>query len=289
MSVVDKILYGHQVDMGGIKVRQPIPTANVDQIDPFLLLHHHASINKPGLNPRDVGVGPHPHRGFSPVTFIFKGSVHHRDSRGNSSIVNEGGAQWMNAGMGIIHSERPSAEFAENGGPFEIIQLWINTPGEHKMDQPVYLAIPANEMPEIKVDSGDGFLHLVSGNLDGKSGPVQNRTPITSAMGYFKKGGLKQIYFATDHNTIIYLLEGKLRIKGFGLIEAHNMIVLDAVNGNVEIEALENSRFLFLSGKPMNEPVETYGPFVMSNQTEIMQAMRDYQMGKMGILIEEFD
>ncbi len=81
MSVVDKILYGHQVNMGGIKVRQPIPTANVDQVDPFLLLHHHASISKPGLHPRDVGVGPHPHRGFSPVTFIFKGSVHHRDSR----------------------------------------------------------------------------------------------------------------------------------------------------------------------------------------------------------------
>ncbi len=195
----------------------------------------------------------------------------------------------MNAGMGIIHSERPSAQFATNGGPFEIIQLWINTPHKYKMDQPAYMAIPENEMPKIKVDTGEGYLHLVSGRLDDKSGPVQNRTPVTSAMGYFKKGASKKLQFENNQHTVLYLLDGKLRIKGFGLVEAYNMIVLDSAHISTELEVLENTRFLFLSGKPINEPVETYGPFVMSNQTEIMQAMRDYQMGKMGVLIEEFD
>ena len=122
--------------MGGIPVLQPLPTTSVERIDPFLLLHHHAGMVEPGNHPRMVGVGPHPHRGFSPVTFIFKGDVHHRDSRGNSSIVKAGGVQWMNAGMGIIHSERPSKEFAEKGGEQEIIQLWINTPAAQKMKEP---------------------------------------------------------------------------------------------------------------------------------------------------------
>ena len=125
---VSRILYAQPVDMGGLPIRQPLPTQRVEQIDPFLLLHH-ADVKVPThLEPDHAGVGPHPHRGFSPVTFIFKGGVHHRDSRGNDSVIYAGGAQWMNAGMGVIHSERPPHDIHEIGGKQEIIQLWINTP-----------------------------------------------------------------------------------------------------------------------------------------------------------------
>lgn len=145
---VSRLLYAHVVDMGGIPVRQPLPSQQVDQVDPFLLLHH-ADLQAPRhIEPRHAGIGPHPHRGFSPVTFIFKGGVHHRDSRGNNSVIYEGGAQWMNAGRGIIHSERPPADIHERGGRQELIQLWINTPAAHKMDQPMYFPVASEEVPE---------------------------------------------------------------------------------------------------------------------------------------------
>lgn len=113
---VQAILYAQPMDMGGLPIRQPFPSGKMEQIDPFLLLHH-ADMQVPtNIDTRHAGVGPHPHRGFSPVSFIFKGGVHHRDSRGNDNIVYAGGTQWMNAGMGIIHSERPPADIHEIGG-----------------------------------------------------------------------------------------------------------------------------------------------------------------------------
>src|SRR5687767_4292454 len=142
---VTHLLPADQFDMGGMPIRQAFPTAQVEQIDPFLLLHH-ADIKVPKhIEPDHGGVGPHPHRGFSPVTFIFQGGVHHRDSRGNDSVVYAGGAQWMNAGMGVMHSERPPKDIHEIGGRQEIIQLWINTPSKNKMDQPKYFQDQENE------------------------------------------------------------------------------------------------------------------------------------------------
>jgi quercetin 2,3-dioxygenase len=149
---VTHTLYAEEFDMGGMPVRQAFPTGRVEQHDPFLLLHH-ADIKVPThLDPDDAGVGPHPHRGFSPVTFIFKGGVHHRDSRGNDSVVYAGGAQWMNSGMGMMHSERPPKDIHEIGGRQEIIQLWINTPKKNKMDQPAYYPLQANETKKFVSD-----------------------------------------------------------------------------------------------------------------------------------------
>src|SRR5688500_19595701 len=131
---VTHTLYAEEFDMGGMPVRQAFPTGRVEQHDPFLLLHH-ADIKVPTeIDPDDAGVGPHPHRGFSPVTFIFKGGVHHRDSRGNDNVVYEGGAQWMNAGMGVINSERHHVDIQERGGIKVIIKLWINNPARYNMD-----------------------------------------------------------------------------------------------------------------------------------------------------------
>jgi redox-sensitive bicupin YhaK (pirin superfamily) len=124
---VSAALYAEPYDMGGFPIEQPFPTSRIEQIDPFILLHH-ADVKVPThIPPKKAGVGPHPHKGFSPVTFIFKGAVHHRDSRDNNSIIHEGGVQWMNAGRGIIHSERPPENIMELGGRQEIIQMWVNT------------------------------------------------------------------------------------------------------------------------------------------------------------------
>ena len=135
------VIKTRKVDMGGIILDQPLPYPGVEQIDPFLLIHHFEDYLPGDQDQKDLGVGPHPHRGFSPVTFIFEGEVHHRDSRGNEGIVSKGGTQWMDSGMGIVHSERPSQEMAERGGSYEIIQFWVNSPSSAKGNQPKILCI----------------------------------------------------------------------------------------------------------------------------------------------------
>ncbi len=284
---VSRLLYAEQTDMGGMPIRQPLPTQKVEQIDPFLLLHH-ADIKVPThLKPDHAGVGPHPHRGFSPVTFIFKGGVHHRDSRGNDSIIYAGGAQWMNAGMGVMHSERPPKDIHEIGGRQEIIQLWINTPSAHKMDQPLYVPVAAEDAPAFRSADEKVDMKIFSGSLMGISGPIKSHTDVNAATLSARKGGRIVVPLPASHNAIMYLLDGKVNIDGFGLVDGLHLIHFRNDGEGISFEAMEDTRILLLSGAPLNEKVVSYGPFVMNTQTQIMEAMRDYQKGKMGILIEE--
>lgn len=284
---VSQLLYAQPVDMGGFPVRQPFPTQRVEHIDPFLLLHH-ADIEVPQyVDPDDAGVGPHPHRGFSPVTFIFKGGVHHRDSRGNDSVIYAGGAQWMNAGMGIIHSERPPHDIHEIGGHQEIIQIWINTPAAHKMDQPAYFPISAETVPKFVSDDKKVRLRVFSGELYGLKGSVQANSEVNAATLELKQGGHIAIPLPEGHNAFIYLLDGKLTVDGFGLIEGLHAAVFERDGDGIVLEANEDTRVLLMSGEPLNEKVVSHGPFVMNTETQILEAMRDYQVGKMGVLIEE--
>lgn len=284
---VARLLYAQPVDMGGIPIRQPLPTGQVQQVDPFLLLHH-ADIQAPAhIDPDHAGVGPHPHRGFSPVTFIFKGGVHHRDSRGNNSIIYEGGAQWMNAGMGIVHSERPPHNIHELGSQQEIIQLWINTPAKHKMDQPAYYPLDKENVPITKSEDGKIQVRVFSGEVLNTRGPIPSQAVVNAATLLATSGGVIRIPVPATHNTLLYLLDGKISIDGFGLVEGHHLIHFKNDGNAIQFTALEDTRLLFLSGEPLREYVVSYGPFVMNTQTQIMEAMRDYQIGKMGVLIEE--
>jgi len=284
---VSTLLYGEIVDMGGMPVRQPLPTNKVQNIDPFLLLHH-ANIKVPThLDPDHGGVGPHPHRGFSPVTFIFQGGVHHRDSRGNDSVIYEGGAQWMNAGRGVIHSERPPHDIHERGGRQEIIQLWINTAAQHKMDEPAYFPVAADEAPSKTFDDGNVSMSVFAGEVEGLKGPIPVHTEVNAATLKLKKNGRISLRLPETHQAFIYLLDGRLKVDGFGMVEEHHIVVFQQDGEGVTLEALEDTRVLLLSGAPLKESIASHGPFVMNTTTEILEAMRDYQMGKMGVLIEE--
>lgn len=284
---VARLLYAHEADMGGMPIRQPLPTQQVQQIDPFLLLHH-ANIKAPAhIDPDHAGVGPHPHRGFSPVTFIFQGGVHHRDSRGNDSVIYAGGAQWMNAGMGIIHSERPPHDIQEIGGRQEIIQLWINTPSKNKMDQPAYYPLSKDQAPTFLSNDQLVSGRVFSGEILGVKGPIPSQTVVNAATLELKKSGTISIPLPATHNALIYLLDGKMTIDGFGLVEELHLVHFNNDGDGIGMTALEDTRVLLLSGEPLNEKVVSYGPFVMNSQTQIMEAMRDYQVGKMGVLIEE--
>lgn len=284
---VTHTLYAEQYDMGGMPIRQPLPSHQVEQVDPFLLLHHAVVKVPKHIVPDKAGVGPHPHRGFSPVTFIFKGGVHHRDSRGNNSVVYAGGAQWMNAGMGIVHSERPPHDIHDIGGVQEIIQLWINTPAAHKLDQPAYFPLEANDIPKRGSADGKVVIGLIAGNLFDLKGPVSPHSPVNAATIEAKTDGILSIPIPPTHNALLYLLHGKISVSGHGIIDALHAVVFDNHGDGIEFTALEDSQILFLTGEPLNEKVVAQGPFVMNSETQILEAMSDYQMGKMGVLIED--
>ena len=285
---VKLISYAKEVDMGGFPVRQPLPAQNVNDLDPFLLLHHAEVKYSKGKKQSEAGVGPHPHRGFSPVSFIYKGGVHHRDSRGNDSIIYEGGVQWMNAGMGIIHSERPPKEMAENGGTQEFIQLWVNTPHKSKMKEPSYQPLTFEDTPQKWSDDKKVHISVSVGEFEDLKGPIHSETEVKAIRADFKKDGHYTFSIDKSFNTFVYVLEGAVNIKGHGLVEGKNLVIFNNDGEEINITAKQDTNVLIMAGKPLNESVETYGPFVMSNTTEVMEAIRDYQMGKMGVLIEEF-
>jgi redox-sensitive bicupin YhaK (pirin superfamily) len=281
---IKKIIPASWVQMGGHPLRQPLPNNYVENIGPLLLIHHHQSIIKEGSKQNEVGVGPHPHTGFAPVTFIYKGNVNHRDSRGNNSIVEAGGIQWMNSGMGIVHSERPSVEFAANGGEQEIIQIWINSPAKFKKNQPEYFAINKEEIKvlsfenlEIKVTVGN-YQNLIGFNK------AQSNMVILDIVS---SGKCKQVFTLNKGwEHAIYNLDKDILVNN-ETVKGSDLVIIDNDATEIEIEFNEPTRLLFFDMEAINEPIASYGPFVMNTQTEIMEAMRNYQMGKMGVLIEE--
>ncbi|MFK7809256.1 MAG: pirin family protein [Saprospiraceae bacterium] len=232
-------------------------------------------------------MGTHPHRGFSPVTFVVEGEVHHRDSRGNNQVAKKGEVQWMHAGAGIIHSERPSQELVEREGMQEIIQLWINSPAEKKMQLPKYQFIREEDFPIFHSADKSFRNKVVAGHYKDFSGAISPQSEVLAIWGTTEKKG-KQIYSIPKYyNTMIYLIKGELDIAGYGRVEQKNLAVFENENTDIEISSSSKANFLLLAGVPINEKVVQQGPFVMNSETEIMEAMRDYQMGKMGILIEE--
>lgn len=275
------------MDMDGLSVRQALPNGRIQQLDPFLLLHHAGTTIPPERKPAQAGVGPHPHRGFSPVTFIFKGGVHHRDSRGNDSVVYAGGAQWMHAGMGIVHSERPPPDIQERGGVMEIVQLWVNTPGSHKMDQPAYFAVAPDNAPLAVLDDGKVSIRTFAGEVLGLKGPVRSHTAVNAATLDLKAGGTVEIPLPATHNVLLYLLDGQLTLPGDRMASGLHAVTFNHDGDSIALRADQDTRALLLSGQPIGEEVVSFGPYVMNTQTQILEAMRDYQMGRMGILIEE--
>ncbi|HMO37992.1 MAG TPA: pirin family protein [Saprospiraceae bacterium] len=279
------ILKGEKLNVGAADVKQPLPTTRVDQISPFLLLHHFGPNEAaPGEDP--LGVGPHPHRGFEPVTFLYRGGIRHKDSRGNEGILADGDVQWMTAGMGIIHSEMSSEAFLENGGVMEGIQLWINLPQRYKMVQPRYQDIKASEMPRVPVADDRVQLTLVAGELDGQRGPAQTFTPILAVKADFQAGGETFIPIPEDFNAMAYILSGDIELSSGFSYPSETLLHFKNDGEGFLLKAKADSRVLILAGAPIDEPVAQWGPFVMNTQTEIMQAMRDYQMGKMGVYID---
>jgi len=284
---VKYLLPSTEIDMGGFPVKQALPTQKVQQWDPFLLLHHaKVKFSKHRLA-KHQGVGPHPHRGFSPVTFVIEGEVHHRDSWGNNQIAKEGEVQWMHAGAGIVHSERPSEALIQRQGHQEIVQLWINSPANKKMIPPTYSYVSNEAMTRFSSEDQKITNKLIAGNYGELSGKVVPQSELLVIWGHGKEGGTQQLTVPKGFSSMLYLIKGNITLKGYGLIEGENLAVFDHEGDVIDMSFKEEGQFILLCGKAIDEVVTQSGPYVMNTQTEILEAMRDYQMGKFGILIEE--
>lgn len=287
MKTVKQIGGSPMVSMGTVRLRQPLPSPQVSTFDPFILLHHYGPYAiGPFNNPFDLG--PHPHRGFEPITLLYKGEQLHRDSLGNESVVKAGDVQWTTAGRGIIHAEGPRKEWVQEGGELEGIQLWLNLPKDKKMMTPNYQHIKSEAMEVVTNEEGSISIKVVAGNLNGKQGKIKTQTDVNVLMGVASGSDSMEISIVENHETLIYLLDGALLVNDEHLMKkgATQMLTFNQDGTTLKVTAKGDANFLVLSGTPLKEPVAQYGPYVMNTQTEILEALRDYQMGKMGFLAD---
>ncbi len=195
----------------------------------------------------------------------------------------------MNSGKGIVHSERPPKELAASGGEFEIIQFWVNAPAAKKMENPSYQPLPPSQTPVITSPDGKAKVGLVAGEFAGQKGLIQSHSPVLILRVDMQAGGKVTLPIPGNYNAFVYQLDGALVVNGATATKAKDMTLFNNDGAEIELEATADTRLILLSGAPINEPVATYGPFVMNTQDEVMQALSDYQNGQMGQLIEQFN
>ncbi|MFB9868528.1 pirin family protein [Vreelandella sulfidaeris] len=266
-------------DIGDLITRRPLPGPELDQLDPFLFLNHHGPQSYP-TNNKGLPFGPHPHRGFETVTFILEGSLAHADSASHQSVIHAGGVQWMTAGSGIVHAEVSPPEFLREGGPLEILQLWVNLPSRLKMTEPRYIGLQQDAIPALALPGG-GELNLIAGEWQDSAGPIDTLTGIFMSTVNLPAGAREQLPVAPGRQVFLYVVSGDVMVGGEPA-KAHHLIEVDRDGEQLDIEASSDARLVFGHGEVIDEPVYSHGPFVMTTRDEIVQAVEDYQTGKFG-------
>lgn len=249
------------------------------QISPFLLMDYAGPTEFPPSNHRR-GVGEHPHRGFETVTIVYEGEVEHRDSAGGGGLIRPGDVQWMTAASGLVHTETHGEEFSKKGGKFEMIQLWVNLPKKDKMNSPRYQGISNQQIPSVSVDHGQ--LRVIAGEFKGHAGPALTHTPMNLWDMKLQPGSSNVFSVPAGHTAALFVLSGKIQLAGGEVLESAELGLLEADGVEFSVEAMEESKVLFLGGQPLNEPIVGFGPFVMNSPAEIKQAMVDFEEGRMG-------
>jgi len=271
----------HAQPAPGLDVLRPFPGPQLDYASPFLMLDH---FGPDRIRPGDEGgLNPHPHRGFETVTFLFQGAMEHHDSSGGHGLLRAGGVQWMTAGSGIVHAEYREKEFARTGGVLEGVQLWVNLPRKFKMEAPHYQDLPAGKFAVAKFPGGEA--RVVAGELLGVRGPAVTYTPIVAAHVKLEAGASVELPVSGDFNAYVYAVRGSGSSGGV-TFATNQLVEYRGDGGSVQVMATEALDFLLLAGEPIDEPVVSWGPFVMNTREEILQARNDYLAGRMGVLEE---
>jgi len=263
----------------GLIVDRPLPGPGVDYVSPFLMIDH---FGPETIKPGDTGgLNPHPHRGFETVTFLLDGVMEHHDSNGGHGVIRPDGAQWMTAAAGIVHAEYREKAFAQQGGTVHGVQLWVNLPRRDKMAKPGYQDLPAASIPAVKVEGG--VVRVIAGEHAGIKGAAKTFTPMQVLHIRLAAGGRAELKVDAGWSALAYAMVGSATVSGTALGE-RQMAVFANDGDNVVIEAHEPLEMLLLAGEPINEPVVSWGPFVMNTREEIVQARNDYAAGRMGTL-----
>jgi redox-sensitive bicupin YhaK (pirin superfamily) len=280
----------HAIEGAGFEVWRPFPGGiDAHVADPFFLLDQLGPVD---YAPREaVGAPWHPHRGFETVTYVLDGAIAHHDSNGGGGVISEGDTQWMTAGSGILHDEVPTEDFLRSGGRSHGVQLWVNLPAALKLSPPRYQAITGDHLTLLSSDDGGALVRLIAGDLAGHSGPGVTHTPITYAHASVSPGAQLEVAWNPAFSSLAYVLTG----RGYAGVErrpvdAHQLVVFgggDAVTvGAADSQPVDspNLEVLLLGGLPIREPIAHYGPFLMNTREEILQAIDDFQAGRMGVV-----
>jgi redox-sensitive bicupin YhaK (pirin superfamily) len=253
-------------------------------LDPFVLLDYHPEHSyEASEQPRGVGV--HPHRGFETVTFAFQGSVAHHDSTGAGGVIKPGDVQWMTAASGILHKEYHEQTYSRQGGPFQMVQLWVNLPAEHKMAPPRYQPLVAEQMGLVTLPENAGSLRVIAGEFAGVKGPAKTFTPINIFDARLNEGGKVEFSFPARQTAAVLVMKGDLTLNDTK-VTTNDFVLLKNAGERVTARANSEAQLLVLNGEPIGEPIVQHGPFVMNTRDEIAQAVADYNAGKFGSLAD---
>lgn len=267
------------------RVHNFFPNGYKLKMSPFFLLDYNAKLNFSARHqPRGVGV--HPHRGFETVTIVYHGVIAHEDSAGNSGVIYPGDVQWMTAASGILHKEYHEQAFSNTGGDFQIVQLWVNLPAQYKMSKPKYQALKHNEINKFVVPGDGGSVEVIAGTYQGIKGAASTFTPVEVYNIKLNAGAKITFDLPASYNTGMLMVKGKVMTNDTDEANADQFVQFKNEGTVITVEALEDSIILLLSGEPIQEPIASYGPFLMNKPEEIQQAIADYNQGKFGYLEE---
>jgi redox-sensitive bicupin YhaK (pirin superfamily) len=276
---VAKVHPAYRDDIADLVTRRPLPGPGLEQVDPFLFLNHHGPQVYPPGN-RGLPFGPHPHRGFETVTFVLEGDLAHYDSGGHESVIGAGGVQWMTAGAGLVHAEVSPPGFKRDGGPLEILQLWVNLPGRLKLTPPRYSGLQREQIPVVALPGEAGELDLVSGAFGTVEGPIHSLTGVFMSVARLRPGARAELPAPAGRSVFCYVARGTVALGGTP-VEQWNLVTFNDDGDAVVAEAgPDGALLLFGHADPIGERVVAHGPFVMNSEAEIRQAMTDYQAGK---------
>lgn len=274
--IVEQLVTGRAMTEGaGVKLTRVIGQALHRRLDPFLLLDCFRSDESGDYR---AGFPDHPHRGFETLTYLVAGQMRHRDSAGNTGLLKSGGLQWMLAGRGVIHSEMPE----QQDGALEGFQLWLNLPASDKLTEPAYRDVQSPAIPELTTAEG-ARIRVLMGECRGVAGAIQR--PVTEPLVldiHLPVGCSFAQSLPVEHHAGLYVYRGQIRIGDTAVPERHLAILDQAAHRDgVSCTALVASRVLLIAGRPLREPIAAHGPFVMNTETEIQQAVQDYQSGRL--------
>jgi redox-sensitive bicupin YhaK (pirin superfamily) len=253
------------------------------RMSPFYLLDYNAPMELAPAN-SVKGVGVHPHRGFETVSIAYHGAIAHGDSFGNKGVINAGDVQWMTAASGVLHKEYHEEQFSKEGGLFQMVQLWVNLPAQYKMSPPKYQAITNEKMGKFFLPQEQGLVEVIAGHFKGVKGPADTFTPIELYTIKLRKGATVEMDFPESYNTGFLMIEGSVRVNDTHNAPVHHFVLFTNKGTHIHIEAQEDTIILAMSGSPLNEPIASYGPFLMNTKAELQQAITDFNSGQFGVL-----